>query len=153
VLKLLTAAGYDRALVAASGDISVSLPPPGKESWTIELPPLTEQGKPRFLKLKNQSVSTSGDLYQFVEIEGVRYSHIVDPRTGKPQTGRRSVTVVADRGWKADALTKAMSLLNPEKSLALAKRYKTETLITVLVGDKPRSHATPGWNLLELREE
>ena len=59
------------------------------------------------VKLANAAVSTSGDLFQFVEMDGVRYSHVLDPRTGKPLTGRRSVTVIAPTGGRADALAKA----------------------------------------------
>jgi thiamine biosynthesis lipoprotein len=71
------------------------------------------------LKLVNSAVSTSGDLYQFVEIDGVRYSHVLDPKTGLGLTGRRSVTVIARRGIQSDSLSKAASVLPPERALAL----------------------------------
>jgi thiamine biosynthesis lipoprotein len=72
--------------------------------------------------LKDAAVSTSGDAEQFVEIGGVRYSHIVDPHTGIGLTGRRSVTVVARRGVNADSMTKALSILPPEKGLDLIEK-------------------------------
>jgi thiamine biosynthesis lipoprotein len=65
-------------------------------------------------------VATSGDLWQYVEIRGRRYSHIIDPRTGQALTERSSVTVVAPDGMTADGLASALSVLGPEKGLALA---------------------------------
>src|SRR5205823_2152403 len=100
-----------QVLLAAGGDIAVSAAPPGKLGWTIDVAPLTK-GKPEHsLILTNRAVSTSGDAEQFALIDGVRYSHIVDPRTGLGQTGRRSVTVIAKQGVVADPLTKAVALL------------------------------------------
>ena len=118
-LAVLKAKGIKSALVAASGDITVSDPPPGKESWTVDITPLVKGDPARRLKLANTSVSTSGDLFQFVEIGGVRYSHLLDPKTGLGLTGRRSATVIAAKGWQADALTKAASVLPPKEVVKL----------------------------------
>ena len=77
-------------------------------------------GRPgRTILLKDAAVSTSGDAEQFVEIDGVRYSHVVDPRTGLGLTERRSVTVIAPDGATADGLDTAACVLGPEKGLAL----------------------------------
>ena len=91
----------------------------------------------RILLLKNAAVSTSGDSEQFVEIGGVRYSHIVDPRTGLGLTGRRSVTVVAKRGAWSDPLTKLASVLDADKALAILNKLDdTACRIVVRDGDK-----------------
>jgi thiamine biosynthesis lipoprotein len=111
--------GIRQALVAASGDITCGDPPPGKTGWAVDIAPLAKGRPVRRLNLANAAVSTSGDLEQFVEISGVRYSHVLDPRTGVGLTGRRSVTVIAPKGVNADSLTKAVSVLPPEKALAL----------------------------------
>lgn len=111
--------GVTSALIAASGDITVSNAPPDKEAWVVDIAPLTQGGPRRSLKLVNASVSTSGDLFQHVEIEGVRYSHVLDPKTGVGLTGRRSATVIAPHGWQADALTKGASLLPADKLVKL----------------------------------
>jgi len=71
--------------------------------------------------LRRAAISTSGDSEQHAEIGGVRYSHVVDPRTGIALTGRRSVTVVARRGTLSDALATAASVLGPEKGVELIK--------------------------------
>jgi FAD:protein FMN transferase len=111
--------GITQALVAAAGDITCGDPPPGKDGWAVDIAPIAKGREPRHLVLANRAVSTSGDLEQFVEINGVRYSHLLDPKTGLGLTGRRSVTVIARRGVDADSLTKAVSVLPPEKALAL----------------------------------
>lgn len=120
-LKTLKRAGIERALVALGGDIAMSNPPPGKKGWSIEIASLNLAGapKPRPLLLANAAVSTSGDAEQFVEISGIRYSHIIDPRTGKALTGRRSVTVVAANGIDSDALATAVSVMDPKEGLKL----------------------------------
>ncbi len=123
-MAVLKAKGIKSALIAASGDISVSAAPPGKDAWVVDIAPLTKDAPPRSLKLVNASVSTSGDLFQHVEIEGVRYSHVLDPKTGLGLTGRRSATVIAPHGWQADALTKGASLLPADKLVTLIDGVK-----------------------------
>jgi thiamine biosynthesis lipoprotein len=127
-----------RALVAAAGDITCGDPPPGKEAWAVDIAPIVKRQKPRGLKLVNASVSTSGDLEQFVEIKGVRYSHIVDPKTGLGITGRRSVTVIAKNGTTADSMTKAVMLMPPEKALALVEATPHAAAYIVMVGEQEK---------------
>jgi thiamine biosynthesis lipoprotein len=69
--------------------------------------------------LYDAAVSTSGDKEQNVEIGGLRYSHIVDPRTGLGLTSRSSVTVVARSGMVSDSVATAASVLGPERGIAL----------------------------------
>jgi thiamine biosynthesis lipoprotein len=120
-LRVLEQNGVRRALVAAGGDIAVSAPPPDAEGWTIGIAPLEDpnQKPSRYLLLHDAAVSTSGDAEQYVEIEGKRYSHIVNPKTGLGLIGRQSVTVVARRGIAADSLTKVVSVLGPERGLEI----------------------------------
>jgi thiamine biosynthesis lipoprotein len=120
--EVLRAHGITRALVAAGGDVVVSGPPPDRSGWSIEvaLPaPLRDPDAPP-LELQDAAVSTSGDAEQFVTLDGVRYSHIVDPRTGLALTGRSGVTVVAPDGTTSDALATAISVLGPS-GLALVE--------------------------------
>ncbi|MGL6075626.1 MAG: FAD:protein FMN transferase [Fimbriiglobus sp.] len=120
VLKLLREKFHiTSALVAGAGDITVSEAPPAKEGWSVEIMGLRKDEPRRKLLLKNASVSTSGDLEQVAFIGGVRYSHIVNPKTGLGLTGRRSVTVIAPSGTLADSLTKVGSVL--ETSVATEK--------------------------------
>jgi len=120
-LTVLNQAGITRALVAAGGDIAVSGAPPGTEGWTIGIAPLDDpDSKPqRYLILHDAAVSTSGEAEQHVDIDGKRYSHIVDPKTGIGLVGSQSVTVVARRGVMSDSLTKVVSVLGPERGLPI----------------------------------
>ena len=124
--------GIHRALVAAGGDIAVHGAPPGTDGWKIDIAPLPGTKDRRRLLLKDAAVSTSGDAEQFAVIDGVRYSHIVDPRTGLGLTGQRSVTVIARKGIDSDSLTKVASILPAEKAFKLMEeREGVETLIVV----------------------
>jgi FAD:protein FMN transferase len=119
-LAVLKQHGITRALIDGSGDIGVSDPPPGEAGWRIGIAPLEADREPsRYLILKNGAVTTSGDAYQFVEIDGRRYSHIVDPKTGLGLTERSSVTVIADNCTQADSYTKVVCVAGPERGLRL----------------------------------
>lgn len=129
--------GIKQSLVAASGDITCGDAPAGKDGWEVEIAPIAKSQKPRTLTLANASVSTSGDLEQFVEIKGVRYSHVLDPNTGLGLTGRRSVTVIAPNGITADSMTKAVSVLPPEQALKLVEETpKAACYIVILDKDE-----------------
>jgi thiamine biosynthesis lipoprotein len=67
--------------------------------------------------VSNAGISTSGDLFQRLDIDGRRYSHIIDPRTGMGLTDHRLVTVIAPDDFTADGLTKVMSVLEPKDAL------------------------------------
>ena len=85
------------------------------------------------MKLHDAAISTSGDLERFVEIDGKRYSHIVDPRTGLGIVRRSSVTVIADDGAVADALATAFFVLGPDRSLPLIESTQGAAAFFVLV--------------------
>lgn len=139
-IAVLKQEGIERALVAAEGDIVVSGPPPGAEGWSIAIAgPESREAKPsRWLVLRDRAVSTAGDLERFVEIGGVRYSHIVDPRTGVGIVDRASVTVLAPEGATADALDTAASVLGPERGLALIDATEGAAGLFVRVADGKR---------------
>ena len=137
--KALRKHGITRALVAAGGDVTVSDAPPGKKGWQIAIAAVDPERDPKMPKflLSNASVSTSGDLNQYVEIEGQRYSHIVDPRTGIGLPGRMSVTVISDTGTTSDSYATAISILGPAKGMKLAKQKGLEVrFVRVMDGKK-----------------
>jgi thiamine biosynthesis lipoprotein len=112
-LKTLRELGLPRALVGASGDFAAGDPPPGKLGWRIAVTPMEQEtGVPREgdrvserdIWLSRAGLTTSGDRYQFVELDGVRYSHIVSPKTGLGLTERVQATVIAPTAMEADAL-------------------------------------------------
>ncbi len=122
-LDVLEAHGIEAALIDASGDVVVSGPPPGTTGWRIAVAPLEPGGEAETLVLTHAAVTTSGDAYQAVEIEGIRYSHIVDPRTGLGVPGPAAVTVIAADATTADALATAASVLGPEAAPAVIATY------------------------------
>jgi FAD:protein FMN transferase len=118
---VLSTQGFKQTLVALSGDISAGDPPPGEPGWKIGVAgvePAGEEPK-EFVWLQNRAVSTAGDAFQFVEIDGKRYSHLVDPKTGLGITRRVSVTVIAPTGLLSDGLDSAAAILGPEKGVKL----------------------------------
>jgi len=125
-LEVLRTHGIRRALVAAGGDIRVGEAPLGKSGWKIGIAPLKnpKDTPDRFVLLVNAGVSTAGDAHQFVEIDGKRWSHIVNPRTGQALEGRRSVTVIASDDTTADVLDTSMCVLGPERALKLIEGMK-----------------------------
>jgi len=120
-LATLREHGITRAFIDGSGDVRFGEAPPGKKGWRVGIAPLTAADAPpsRYVLLENAAVATSGDAWQFVEIDGKRYSHIVDPRTGLGLTDRSSVTIIAPNGTLADSLATAVSVLGPEAGLRL----------------------------------
>lgn len=125
-MKILRQHGIHRALIAASGDILVSEAPPGAGGWRIGLVGLNESlREPEgFLSLRHAAVSTSGDLAQRLDIAGVRYSHIVDPRTGIGLTNHSLVTVIARACAQSDSLATAVSVLGPDEGRRFASRLR-----------------------------
>lgn len=123
-MKVVRKAGVKSALIAASGDIAVSDPPPGLAGWKIGLVDLEDSPNlPKAsLILRHRAVSTSGDAAQHLEINGTRYSHIVDPRTGIGLTDHSLVTVVARTCTASDSLATAISVLGPANGLDWVSR-------------------------------
>jgi FAD:protein FMN transferase len=123
-LKVLTARGVTRALVTGGGDMAMSEAPPGQQGWRIEIAPLDVPNAPpkRFVRLAEYALATSGDVFQRLEIDGRRYSHIVDPRTGVGLTDHSLVTVIARDCTTADALATAVSVLGPDKGFKLVEQ-------------------------------
>lgn len=113
--------GVTRALVEMGGDIVVSDPPPGTKGWTIEVPN-SKSGHSK-IQVANCAVSSSGDTEQFVVIDGVKYSHVINPHTGLAMTNHVEVTIVAKSGLISDPLSTALTLVAPARRRELLKRY------------------------------
>ncbi|QDU38871.1 Thiamine biosynthesis lipoprotein ApbE precursor [Maioricimonas rarisocia] len=147
--RILAEHDLKRVLVDAGGDIVAGDPPPDRPAWTIAIQPLKRKDgeTAQILRLANVAVATSGDAYQYVEIDGVRYSHIVDPATGLGLTQSSSVTVIAPDGMTADSLASAVSVLGPKVGLKLIEQTKgIEALIVVAGPDGPVAHESSGFD-------
>ena len=120
-LQALRESAIRRAMVVAGGDIAVGDAPPDAPGWRIDIVPFDGVSPPvRAVTLANAGISTSGDAEQFMELGGVRYSHVLDPRTGKPLTGRSAVTIIANDATTSDAMAKAVAVLGPDAGIRLA---------------------------------
>jgi thiamine biosynthesis lipoprotein len=120
-LGVLRERGLASALVAAGGDVRAGDAPPEQAGWNVGVRGLdaSESGLSRVVVLANRAISTSGDAEQFVEIGGVRYSHIVDPQTGLGLRDRLTATVIAPTGARADALATAVSVLGAKRGIEM----------------------------------
>jgi thiamine biosynthesis lipoprotein len=135
-LSVLSGKGFCCVLVAASGDLAFSNPPPGEPGWKIGVDSLDAARQPftKTLMLANAAVSTSGDAEQHLDDGGRRYSHIIDPQTGMALTSRITVTVIAPTGTEADGETKVVSVLGRKKGLAY---IETQPRLAALVVERP----------------
>ncbi len=99
---------------------------------------------PQMLSLQNMAVSTSGDIYQYVELNGKKYSHIVNPKTGIGLTHQKNVTAIAKDGTTADWLSTACSVLSTKQSMRLVKKINgAAILITENKNGKIKKKSSP----------
>lgn len=147
VIDFLISQEITQALVNASGDIVMSGAPVNKDGWVVgvNLPEKTNELLNQKLILKNRAVTTSGDAYQFIEKDGIRYSHIINPITGYGVTFHRNVTVIASDGTTADWLATACSILSLKKAKKLASILGAEVLITELKRGRLKLNSTRGF--------
>ena len=117
IYEILLHAGYPRSLVDGGGDIYAGLPPPGEPGWKVQL---GTEGKS--LWLQSKGIASSGNTYKYLDYEGVRYSHIIDPATGLGVTHHDIIFVTADSCQEADALASAVSVLGVQNGNKLIKR-------------------------------
>jgi thiamine biosynthesis lipoprotein len=144
VVDFLYSSGITAALADAGGDIACSGAPPGKSGWTvgINVPEQENELLNKTLEIENGAVATSGDVYQFTEHKGRRYSHILNPATGLGVTYQRNVTIVAPDGATADWLATACSILPVRKAKKLTRQYNAALLIGVLKNGKIKFYKT-----------
>lgn len=148
VIDFLQTQGIQHALADAGGDMVMSDAPPGSKGWMVgvNVPETTDELLPRKLQLANMAVATSGDAYQYMEHNGKKYSHIIDPRTGYGISSQRNVTVIAANGTDADWLATACSILPVEEAKKIAQKMHAELMITELENDIVIYHKTKGFD-------
>lgn len=130
--EILRALGFNRVLIDAGGDMRFGDSPPDASGWRIAVASLNNQTPLETRTLSNRAAASSGDTFQFIEIDGVRYSHLIDPRSGEPLTRRTVVTIFSATTAKADALASAVSVLGESEGRALVKTLPdTEAVILV----------------------
>ncbi len=120
MMKILSQNNIKSAMIEAGGNILVSnSPPDSPKGWEITI------GTKKVF-VKNCGISTSGDVFQFVEIEGKKYAHILDPKTGIGFSNPHQVSVIAQDGASSDWLSTALYLMPKKSGQKLAKQLKAE---------------------------
>jgi len=153
-LDVLRAHNVHRAMVDGSGDIAVGDSPPDEpRGWKIGIAPNgTEiERSRRYVWLIRAAISTSSDAMQHVEIDGKRYSHIVDPLTGLGLTDQIAVTVVAHDCMTADSLATAVSVLGVNAGIELIDRtHGAAALVLRTAQGRELLNSSRGWNDLDV---
>ena len=154
VINFLHSQGVNNALVNASGDIVVSGAPINKDGWVVgvNIPEKTAELLNQKLLLKNRAITTSGDAYQYIEKDGIRYSHIINPASGYGVTFQRNVTVIAADGTTADWLATACSILSLKKAKKLASFLEAELLIAEIKRGRLLFNSTKGFRFFWKQE-
>jgi thiamine biosynthesis lipoprotein len=124
-VEVLQKAGIKGGIVACAGDVKVFGLRPNGTPWTVGIQhPRKEDGELMAkLTLTDAALSTSGDYERYFIKDGVRYHHIIDPRTGYPARGMMSVTALAKDSWLADSMATGLFVLGPDKAYALALKH------------------------------
>lgn len=137
--EYLRSRNIDDFLLEIGGELRAHGHNPEDNPWrvAIEKPISREYAIHRIIGLEDAAVATSGYYRNFFELDGVRYSHIIDPRTGKPVTHNlASVSVIDPSTMRADALATALMVLGPELGPQLAQRERLAVLFIIKTGDK-----------------
>ena len=135
-IKAMRKRGITRMMVEAGGNIGLGDPPPERPGWRIGIaPPDAHSPARQYLWLSDVAISTSGDLWQHAVIDGVRYSHLIDPRTGMALSDHCSVTVVGPDGLSTDGLSAAVAILGPQQGLKLVESTPKAAAFIVRVVD------------------
>ena len=118
--------------------------PPGLEGWRL-LARAPDGGFAGILTLRDDALSVSGSLGQWTEIEGRRYGHVLDPRSGEPLVRRREALVVTPSATLAEALSKALLVLGEDEGIALIE--SVDDCEALLLDQDGREWRTSGWQL------
>jgi thiamine biosynthesis lipoprotein len=138
---LLEARGFEDFLLLAGGQV-LARGRHGKRPWQVGIRDPRGNADQPFARiaLADASLSTSADNESYFELSGVRYHHILDPRTGYPARGLRSATVLHRDATLADALSTAIFVLGRERGLAVARQFGASA---VLVDEQGELTTTP----------
>ena len=149
--RVIRAQGIRCSLVSGGGDLFAAGAPPGQPGWKVEVGELDVTNAPPgcVVWLKDRALVTSGDRFQRVELGGVRYSHIVDPRTGWALTHPSQVTLIGREAMATDALSKVLSVLGPDAGFRRLRGHPVEAFLMHAPRGPVEIRETPGWRRYE----
>jgi FAD:protein FMN transferase len=147
VVHLLKQRQIAAALISAGGSTIYGLgAPPGRDGWDVDIQdPIDPRDTALTVRLEDRALSVAGSSEKSFEAGGVTYSHIMDPRTGRPVQGVLSVAVLTSNGTAGDALDNAFFVLGPEGSRTYLSRLSTTEVFFFL------PDAKLPWTLTQLR--
>jgi thiamine biosynthesis lipoprotein len=146
--RLLQKKGVTAGIINASGDLNTWGKQPNGDSWTVAITnPFDKEKAFGILPLDNWAVATSGDYEKFVEFDGVRYAHIIDPRTGYPAQGLVSVTIFAPTAEMADALATSVFVLGAE--IGIDRVGQIPDVACIVVTEKGELFSTKNINIAD----
>ncbi|MFC1540229.1 FAD:protein FMN transferase [Gemmatimonadota bacterium] len=140
-VEALQGAGAAGGLVDVGGDLRVFGQPPDGRAWRVVIRDPSGSGALERLTLPSGAVCTSGDYSRFYEIGGERYSHIIDPRTGRPAAAALSVSVIATTALEADIWATSLSILGPQ-GLAMVPDGMEAMMVVTMLQDGVITHNT-----------
>jgi len=144
--QILTGLGVKSGIVNAAGDLTVWGKQPGGKPWTIGIAdPNATRTAFSYMELSNTSVATSGNYEKFVMIGGKKYSHTIDPKTGLPVRGIKSVTIIAPNAELADAMATPVMIMGTETGLDMINQLKG--IGCIIIDDHDKIHTSENINL------
>ncbi len=149
IAQLLEQRGIKRYLVEIGGEMRLAGSKPDKQPWrvAIERPDITERSVQGVIMPGTNAVATSGDYRNYFEQDGVRFSHTIDPNTGKPISHKlASVTVITASCAQADAYATALTVMGDEAGYAFAIAQGIEAYFIVKADDGFKVRMTPGFS-------
>jgi thiamine biosynthesis lipoprotein len=124
--------GITAGIVNASGDLTTWGKQPNGKSWTIGIADPNQSSTIfSYLEVSDMAVATSGNYEKFIVIEGRKYSHTIDPRSGLPITGIKSVTIITPNAELADALTTPVAIMGIEAGMDLVNQLQQVECIII----------------------
>jgi thiamine biosynthesis lipoprotein len=124
--------GITAGIVNASGDLTTWGKQPNGKPWTIGIADPNQSSTIfSYLEVSDMAVATSGNYEKFIVIEGRKYSHTIDPRSGLPITGIKSVTIITPNAELADALTTPVAIMGIEAGMDLVNQLQQVECIII----------------------
>lgn len=120
-LKVMRSFGITAVLIDAGGKLAIADPPPGEKGWKIKVS--SGRDSVGTIELAHVGVATSGPTYRYLEFEGKKYSHIVDPKTGTGLLFHVRTTVISPNATDADVLATAFSVTGIKRGKRYLRKY------------------------------
>lgn len=144
--RLLVKRGVKSGIVNAAGDLTAWGLQPNGEDWTIGIADPDSARHPfSYLKITNSAIATSGNYEKFIVVNGKKYSHTIDPKTGLPVCGIKSVTIISPNAEIADAMATPVMIMGVKAGLNMVNQIKG--LACIVVDDEDKIFTSKNINL------